>query len=187
MVWAKEENMEFGDQMRQLRKREGLTQEQLAQRLMVTRQAVSNWERGTNLPDIETLIRIATTFHVSLDLLILGKGESNMNNTNIAETGKTTGEGETLESRMAQKLIRDGSEGRQAHGNMVTVIVGCALMLMGALCVFVKANSVEYVDAAGVLHENFFLLPIAAAFFLAGLVTVVAAGVARIVRNSRRN
>lgn len=46
MVWAKEENMEFGDQMRQLRKREGLTQEQLAQRLMVTRQAVSNWERG---------------------------------------------------------------------------------------------------------------------------------------------
>lgn len=76
--------MEFGDQMRQLRKREGLTQEQLAQRLMVTRQAVSNWERGTNLPDIETLIRIATTFHVSLDLLILGKGESNMDDKDLA-------------------------------------------------------------------------------------------------------
>lgn len=68
---------------------------------------------------------------------------------------------------------------------MVTVIVGCALMLMGAFCLFVKASSVEYVDSAGMLHESFFLLPMAAAFFLAGLVTVVAAGVVRIVRNRR--
>ena len=36
---------------------------------MGTRQAVSNWERGSNLPDIETLIRIATTFDGSLDRL----------------------------------------------------------------------------------------------------------------------
>lgn len=179
--------MEFGDQMRQLRKREGMTQEQLAQSLMVTRQAVSNWERGTNLPDIETLIRIATTFHVSLDLLILGKGETNMDDRNVAEDGKAAVAKETTNTKMARKLIRDGSEGRRAHSNMVTVVIGCALMLMGALCVFVKANSVEYVDAAGILHENFFLLPMAAAFFLAGLVTVVAAGVTRIVSNHRHD
>lgn len=179
--------MEFGDQMRQLRKREGLTQEQLAQRLMLTRQAVSNWERGTNLPDIETLIRIATTFHVSLDLLILGKGESNMDDKDLAEASQTTGAAEAADSKVARKLIRDGSEGRRAHSNMVTVTVGCALMLMGAFCLFVKASSVEYVDSAGMLHENFFLVPMAEAFFLAGLVTVVAAGIARIVRNRRHD
>lgn len=68
---------------------------------------------------------------------------------------------------------------------MVTVAIGCALMVMGALCVFVKANSVEYVDAAGVLHESFFLVPMAWAFFLAGLMTVVAASASRLVRASK--
>jgi hypothetical protein len=68
---------------------------------------------------------------------------------------------------------------------MATVAIGCALMVMGALCMFVKANSVEYVDAAGVLHENFFLVPMAWAFFLAGLLTVVAAGVSRLTRASK--
>lgn len=87
--------------------------------------------------------------------------------------------------KLAEKLIRDGSEGRRARTNMATVAIGCALMVMGALCAFVKANSVEYVDAAGVLHENFFLVPMAWAFFLAGLLTVVAAGVSRLARASR--
>lgn len=58
-------------------------------------------------------------------------------------------------------------------------------MVMGALCVFVKANSVEYVDAAGVLHESFFLVPMAWAFFLAGLMTGVAASALRLVRASK--
>lgn len=180
--------MDFGDQIRGLRQGAGLTQEQFAQRLMVTRQAVSNWERGSNLPDIETLIRIATTFDVSLDRLILGR-EGNVKMDEKDMTNGTRGardaRGDSGGGKLAEKLIRDGSEGRRARTNMVTVAIGCALMAMGALCVFVKANSFEYVDAAGVLHENFFLIPMAWAFFLAGLVTVVAAGVSRLVRASR--
>ncbi|MDD7199156.1 DUF3955 domain-containing protein [Parafannyhessea umbonata] len=180
--------MDFGDQVRDLRRREGLTQEQLAQRLMVTRQAVSNWERGSNLPDIETLMRIATTFDVSLDRLILGReGNGRMDEkikTNGAQDARDARDG-AESGKLAEKLIRDGSEGRRARTNMATAAIGCALMVMGALCVFVKANSVEYVDAAGVLHENFFLVPMAWAFFLAGLLTVVAAGVSRLARASR--
>lgn len=59
--------MEFSDSIKQLRKDNKLTQEQLASKLHVTRQAISNWENNKNLPDIETLIEIATTFHISLD------------------------------------------------------------------------------------------------------------------------
>ncbi|MGN0075672.1 MAG: DUF3955 domain-containing protein, partial [Parafannyhessea sp.] len=83
------------------------------------------------------------------------------------------------------KLIRDGSEGRRARMNVTALAIGCALMLMGAFCVFVKANSVEYIDSAGILHENFFLLPMAALFVIAGLVTIVAAGVSKLVRTLR--
>lgn len=185
--------MDFGDQVRDLRRREGLTQEQLAQRLMVTRQAVSNWERGSNLPDIETLIRIATTFDVSLDRLILGReGTMKTDATCTGEKNAATlpkeardGGGNAAQGRMARKLIRDGSEGRRARMNVTSLAIGCALILMGALCAFVKANSVEYVDASGILHENFYLLPMAAAFVLAGLVTIVAASVSLLVRTLR--
>jgi transcriptional regulator with XRE-family HTH domain len=182
-----EVRMDFGDQIRDLRRREGLTQEQLAQRLMVTRQAVSNWERGSNLPDIETLIRIATTFDVSLDRLILGReGNVKTSEKNVATSpADARDEAGADGSRMARKLIRDGSEVRRARMNVVSLAIGCALILLGAFCVFVKANSVEYVDASGILHENFFLLPMAAAFVLAGLVTIVATGVVRLVRTLR--
>jgi transcriptional regulator with XRE-family HTH domain len=97
--------MDFGDQIRGLRQGEGLTQEQLAQRLMVTRQAVSNWERGSNLPDIETLIRIATTFDVSLDRLILGR-EGNGRMDEKIKTNGAQGLGTRTAAQKAASLPR---------------------------------------------------------------------------------
>jgi transcriptional regulator with XRE-family HTH domain len=64
--------MEFSEQIREIRKENYLTQEEMAARLHVTRQAISNWENGKNLPDIEMLMEISRTFQVSLDRLIFG-------------------------------------------------------------------------------------------------------------------
>lgn len=63
--------MEFSEQIKKLRRDQGLTQEELAAKIHVTRQAVSNWENDKNLPDLETLIVISQTFLLSLDQLIL--------------------------------------------------------------------------------------------------------------------
>ena len=62
--------MEFKDQIKEIRKKEGLTQEELALKLSVTRQAVSNWETGKNLLDIEILINISNVFNIFSDQLI---------------------------------------------------------------------------------------------------------------------
>ena len=62
--------------IKQLRKDKGINQEQLAQQLHVTRQAVSNWETGKTQPDIETLTQIAEYFNVSVERLIYGKEKS---------------------------------------------------------------------------------------------------------------
>ncbi len=70
--------MEFGDQIRNIRKKENLTQEQFAIKLNVSRQAVSNWENNKNLPDIGMLILMSDVFQISLDQLV--KGEDHMNN-----------------------------------------------------------------------------------------------------------
>jgi len=59
--------------IKRLRLEKSLNQEQLAEQLHVTRQAVSNWENGKTQPDIETLTRIAEFFGVSVEYLIYGK------------------------------------------------------------------------------------------------------------------
>ena len=59
--------------IKRLRLEKNLNQEQLAEHLHVTRQAVSNWENGKTQPDIETLTQIAEYFNVSVEYLIYGK------------------------------------------------------------------------------------------------------------------
>lgn len=61
--------MKLGNNIRVLRQRKGLTQEQVASNLGVTYQAVSKWETGANTPDISLLPALATLFDVSIDTL----------------------------------------------------------------------------------------------------------------------
>ena len=60
----------LGKKLYELRKKSGLSQEEFADKLNVSRQAVSKWERGETLPDTENLITIAKLYGVSLDELI---------------------------------------------------------------------------------------------------------------------
>lgn len=62
--------MEFKEKLQELRKQRGLTQEELAEMLFVSRTAVSKWESGRGFPNIESLKMIAKFFSVSLDDLL---------------------------------------------------------------------------------------------------------------------
>ena len=62
--------MEFHEKLQELRKQKGLTQEELAQALYVSRTAVSKWELGKGYPSIDSLKAIAKFFGVSLDTLL---------------------------------------------------------------------------------------------------------------------
>ena len=64
----------FSQRLVQLRLDQGLTQEQLAQRLFVSRTALGQYERGEREPNLEILVRIAEYFNVSVDYL-LGRTE----------------------------------------------------------------------------------------------------------------
>ncbi|WP_411676046.1 helix-turn-helix domain-containing protein [Caproicibacter sp.] len=67
--------MEFADRLQKLRKCRGLSQENLAQEMGVSRQAVSKWESGQSLPETEKMIALSDLFGVSLDTLIKGAKE----------------------------------------------------------------------------------------------------------------
>ena len=64
--------MEIGNQIKALRLRRGITQEEMAQHFGVTPQAVSKWERGAATPDISLLPELSTIFGVALGRLLMG-------------------------------------------------------------------------------------------------------------------
>lgn len=63
-------DMTFGRRLRTSRKKGGLTQEQLAERLLVTRQAIAKWESDKGLPDIENLKNLSRRLNVGIDYLL---------------------------------------------------------------------------------------------------------------------
>ncbi|NMA67348.1 MAG: helix-turn-helix transcriptional regulator, partial [Clostridiaceae bacterium] len=62
--------MTFSEKLQLLRKNRGLTQEEMAERLDVSRQAVAKWESGQVYPDISNLIQISNLLNVSIDFLV---------------------------------------------------------------------------------------------------------------------
>lgn len=84
--------MEFGEKLQTLRKRRGLTQEELSEALFVSRTAVSKWESGRGYPNIESLKGIAKFFSVTVDellssdeVLLLAEKDSRQRESRIRE------------------------------------------------------------------------------------------------------
>lgn len=65
----------LSEKIRELRRKSGLSQEELADKLEVSRQAVSKWETGAAVPTTETLVQLADFFGVSLDFLLRDNAE----------------------------------------------------------------------------------------------------------------
>lgn len=66
----------FAAQFKEYRKKLDISQEEIAERLNVTSQAVSKWECDKSYPDMEMIVEIARLFNISIDTLVLGDGDS---------------------------------------------------------------------------------------------------------------
>jgi len=74
--------MSFSEKLKNARREKDLSQEQLAELLNVSRQAVSKWEQDNGYPETEKLIQLAKTLDVSLDSLLLDSGKQQEGETN---------------------------------------------------------------------------------------------------------
>jgi transcriptional regulator with XRE-family HTH domain len=91
MKAGKEETMEIGKKLKKARMAAGLTQEKVAEEILVSRQTISNWENEKSYPDIMSVIRLSDLYQVSLDQLL--KGDEQMlehleESTNIVSSNK---------------------------------------------------------------------------------------------------
>ncbi|MDF0480694.1 helix-turn-helix domain-containing protein [Vagococcus sp. PNs007] len=135
--------MEFSNQIKKLRATHTLTQEQLGKKLNVSRQTISSWETGRNLPDLEMVVTLAKLFGLSLDTLILG------------------------DDTMENKLIKDSDLVRRSKYNMISI----TLVVIGLMCLLLKSFTETTVLESGVLHEPyFFLLPIGFLLLFSGII-----------------
>ena len=85
----------IGERIRQLRSGKGMSQEQLAEALHISRQAVSKWETGESVPDTERVMLLCRVLDISADYLLFGK-ENEQTATPIPSAAKPQNQGKAL-------------------------------------------------------------------------------------------
>lgn len=90
--------MALSEKLYTLRKKSGLSQEQLAEQLNVSRQAISKWESGTSTPESDKLIAISQYFNVSLDYLMKEDNDQSKDTPQTEQRESTQAENHTQKS-----------------------------------------------------------------------------------------
>ncbi|MBR6994423.1 MAG: helix-turn-helix transcriptional regulator [Ruminococcus sp.] len=114
--------MEFNNKLYELRKQKGFSQEELANRLNVSRQTVSKWEVGDSTPDMEKLIAISDLFGISLDELVLDKAPEPAPAPQSAKS--------ELYTDIKEKLLTEDNGKKVRKGLKIAGIVLGAVMLV---------------------------------------------------------
>lgn len=91
--------------LKELRKEKGLTQEQLAEKLNVSRRTVSRWETGSNMPDLDLLIEMADLYEVDLRELMNGERKEKMDKE-MKETVLQVAEYSSAEKERTARIMR---------------------------------------------------------------------------------
>lgn len=96
----------FGERLKLFRKRKGISQEELADRLHVVRQTVSKWEQGTSVPDASMLVKISELLDVSVSELLGAHIEDKDDTDTISEKLASINESLVIRNRRTRKIIK---------------------------------------------------------------------------------
>ena len=117
--------MEISEKLKDARQKAGMTQDQVAEKIMVSRVTISHWENGKSLPDIVSLIGLSDLYSISLDELVKG------------------------DSKMTEKLKKDAKD---ADNNKrligVTAVLVIAVLLVYAVSMIVGGGFKDFCEGA---------------------------------------
>lgn len=116
--------MEISERLKQARITRGMTQEQVAERVMVSRVTLSHWENGKTLPDIASLISLSDIYQISLDELL------------------------KCDPKMTEKVKKDAKDLNNRRVLLITAILALIVMLTNTISLFVGGNFKAFTQAA---------------------------------------
>ena len=125
--------MTLGSKIQQLRKQKGMTQESLAEQLHVSRQALSKWELGSSVPDIDNIILLSDYFQVTTDYLL----------RDDLETVEYLHQGNSNGSECKQ------NDREQTFNGKILFVISGALILIGFMLAWARSNdgtSLQYLS-----------------------------------------
>lgn len=125
--------MSFGDRLQALRRSNDMTQEEFAQQLKVSRQAVSKWESSRGYPEIEKIIYICNHYGVTMDELFLDEVPPIHPAENVRAAGQ---EAQPLKSPPLKKAFADFFSNLSPINQLISgvVLTGAAILLLILLC-----------------------------------------------------
>ena len=115
--------MNFSEKLLTLRKAKGMTQEQLAEKLDVSRQSISKWESGQAVPELEKIVALSTIFDITTDYLL--------KSSEIDDLSMKT---EMLEKQQQQMLVRE----QRQHQIWACILYSIAVYLVFFAVCFVE-------------------------------------------------
>ena len=117
--------MEISERLKEIRQNAGMTQEEVAEKIMVSRVTVSHWENGKSLPDIVSLISLSDLYSISLDELLKG------------------------DSKMTEKVKKDAKEAKNNKRLIgITAILVIAVMLVYGVSILVGGGFKDFCEGA---------------------------------------
>ena len=128
--------MAFSENLQYIRAQAGVTQEQLAEQLDVSRQSVSKWESGASFPEMDTLLRICDLYDVNMDTLLRGSVEE----SRVSDTAQYNAHMNRFSLQIALPVFS---------------ILGLPEMLATAVFMLILTISVVVIVAGGIQHDNF--------------------------------
>ncbi|MCM1498381.1 MAG: helix-turn-helix domain-containing protein [Clostridium sp.] len=132
MTKEMERNGLMGERLLKLRNQSSLTQEELAERLDVSRQSISKWELNKTLPDVDKLIQLSEMYQVSIDYLI--KGEEA-----LAEE-KEKREPEKEAAAVADDMDKTAKEEKKGGGNSISAAEFTVKRIILCICIFLSGS-----------------------------------------------
>ena len=126
--------MILADKITELRKKNGWSQEELAEKLDVSRQSISKWESAQSIPDMNRILKMSEVFGVSTDLLLKDDMEITDDRKNV-DTVETYGNARAVSIEEAGEflLFREQSSGRVAFGVLLCILSPVLLIVLSGL------------------------------------------------------
>ena len=163
--------MLLAEKITELRKKQGWSQEELAQKLDISRQSVSKWESGGAMPDLDKIIKLSSIFGVSTDYLLKGEEET------FHDTDNNIYEDTECEHDNVKHISRSEAERymNTVLGVSKKMAAAVSIMILSPICLIQLGGYAEYYNK---ITEDM--------VGVAALLAIIAAGVAMCIINGSR-